>query len=326
MDLSLDLGLEYGESLKQEVQKVSKKYEVVTEESLVPNDGSYLGLDVSESSTGICIYDMGEKLVGNITLETDRSLPHTEVLCRRELKSNLREVIKGKHFKLIIIEDAFQGVNPSTTRLLYAINTAIDEMLLDEEVTCDLFLRVGNKTWKSWLFSIDTGKSTKGLNDKEKIVKCLKMLGVEDSGEGFQDRLDATGMLLGYFLQKDNSNVQDKLNNIKRVQLSDVMFFYGPETYDVYPCLCEYGYKKNDEDNIKVESVYFNRWTKGKILDLLTHNPCTCYMSNGYVALGSLADALGLGYIEGGGYFGFCINNKKVDKYIGNLKKQEGEQ
>lgn len=282
-------------------------YEKPSEDNLIPRDGFFLGLDISETSTGVCLYENGEKVSANIYLETPATVDFREVRLRRELKKDLSQLVEGKSFNLIIIEDAFQGINPSTTRLLYALNTAIDELILDGVCSCEKFLRVSNKTWKSWLFTIDSEGIFKGLKDKVKIEKCLEILGVHDEGEGYQDRLDSCGMLLGYFLCKDS--IKEKVTK-KRVSFEDIDYDYQ-EDIDLAVMNI-----KSEVGGISIGFVDEPSWSKKKMVDYLTENPNQVLVTKDLIRLGFFADKLGLPYFEEGAYFAFWIKPKKLKKYV----------
>lgn len=281
-----------------------------TEKSVVSDFGSFLGLDISESSTGVCIYERGIRFTYNFSLNLVENSVHSEVLLRRALKENLRSVIKDKEFDVIIIEDVFQGINAMTTRKLYAINTAIDEMILDGEVKCKKFLRVSNQTWKSWLFRIDEQGVTKGMNDKLRIETCLGMLGIVEVGKGFQDRLDATGMIIGYLLDPEYALNNLMLSKRKKVSFEDIVISYNLEKEDVFADMQGYEVKEYKE-------VEEKRWSKSKIIDYLTNNPKSAYITKDYVILGNLADSLDLPIITDGGILGFWLKPNKIEKYVG---------
>lgn len=299
MELSLDLN----DDLEMEEEVVSEP-----KLSFIPESGQFLGLDISESSTGICIYSESTKFTYNFSVNLPEKSVFEEVLLRRCLKSNLSHYISGKTFDVIIIEDVYQGVNAETTRKLYALNTAIDEMILDGEVGCKKFLRVSNQTWKSWLFTVDTGGVLKGLNDKLRIESCLSMLGITEIGAGFQDRLDATGMLVGYFLCKDKVEEWEKVRNRKRVVMEDVQLVYDAEPSGVFNAMSGAGIEGYLEASEK-------RWTKTKILDHLTENPQYGFISSELVILGKIAYDYDLPSIDGGGYLGFWVKRNKLKKY-----------
>lgn len=303
----LDLDLYDLESKEVTIEQEEIKIERVSENNLVPREGLYLGLDISKTSTGVCLYENGEKLSANIFLETPENAEFVEVKRRRELKKDLATLIEGKTFDLIMIEDAFQGINPVTTRMLYALNTAIDELILDEVCICKKFLRVSNKTWKSWLFTVDSESRFKGLNDKIRIQKCLELLDVHDKGEGFQDRLDSCGMLLGYFMCKDS--IKEESTN-KRVSFEDIDFDYQ-EDIDLAVLRA-----KSDREGISASFVEEPSWSKKKMIDYLTENPNLVMVTKDIVRLGFFADKLDLPYLEDGGYFAFWVKPKRLKKYI----------
>lgn len=280
-----------------------------SEKLKISENGSYLGLDISELSTGVCIYRNGMRKTYNFSVNHADNSCFGEVLLRRCLKENLRELILGSSFDVVIIEDVFQGINPLTTRKLYALNTAIDEMILDGEITCSKFFRVSNQTWKSWLFKLDTDGCLKGMNDKLKIETCLGMLGIHEGGRGFQDRLDATGMLVGYLLNPEEAEKSINRKNKKKVSISDVVVSYGSEKYDVFEDMTNYEVNKYKEVSEK-------RWSKAKILDYLTDNPEIAYITEDYVLLGNLASEFDLPFVSDGGILGFWIKPNKVSKYL----------
>lgn len=287
--------------------------EEITEESallsFIPESGEYLGLDISELSTGICIYSNGKRFTTNFSVNLAENSVFHEVLLRRSLKSHLRELISGKVFEVIIIEDAYQGPNPDTTRKLYALNTAIDEMILDKEVECKKFLRVPNRVWKSWLAVADTDNITKGMNDKLKIETILSMLGIREKGAGFQDRLDSTGMLIGYFLCKDKVDDWEKTRNKRRVVMEDIELVYDAETSGVFNAMADAGVKEYVE-------VTEKRWSRAKVIEHLTETPQYGFISSDLVLLGRLAYDYNLPIIDGGGYFGFWVKRSKLKKYF----------
>lgn len=295
----------------------SSSYKILSESSLIPKDGIYLGLDISELSSGICIYNKGKKIGANITLITSEKEEFREVKLRRELKSNLLQLIENWTFDIIFIEDAFQGVNPSTTRALYALNTAIDELILDGLVHCKRFIRVSNQTWKSWLYTIDSEGLYKGITDKLRIEKCLGMLGVHEEGEGFQDRLDSSGMILGYFLCKNKADTSMERKAKKKVAFQDICFDYQ-ESEELALEKAGYGIK-----SIAKQYVHEQRWGKEKITNYLTDNPNLICITDSMIRLGNLGVKLELPYLEEGGFFSFWINPKKLNKYVEEDKRDE---
>lgn len=307
--MELDIGFlgdsEGNEDIKESIEFGVKKSSKL---NIIPEGEVVLGLDISEDSSGISVFKNGERIMYNSSLSVSEHEDFKEVKLRRELKDDLREVCKGLDFTTIIIEDAFQGVNPKTTRTLYAINTAIDELIVDGEVSCKHFIRVDNGTWKSWLFSVDTEGKYKGLSDKLRIEKCLEMLGVvEEHTEGYQDRLDSTGMILGYFLCRDKADKTLKMRKKRKVSFDDIDFDYQ-EDLDFF---------KEDffgvGDRLMIDELH---WSKEKMVAYLTEYPECAIVTNSEVLLGNLATRLNLPYLSDGGYFGFWIKPRRRKKYL----------
>ena len=250
----------------------SLKIEDFNIENITPKTGNYLGLDISKDSTGYCLVHDGIKETGNITLTKEAEelgssakSCHLEVLLRRALKQHLLPLVKGTEFEVIVIEDAYSGENPRVTRLLYSLNTAIDELLLDGLCTCKTFIRTSNRTWKSWLWGkCDPQKNFKGLNDKLRIQKCLEVLDVVETGTGFQDRLDATGILYGYLMCRFDEDIS--IDKPKKLTWSQIG----------YDFTLDYSYLI--ENNPKVayleqRFVSTKKLTKKLILEELTKTP-----------------------------------------------------
>lgn len=285
-------------------------FDKLTEESIIPKTGYYLGLDISQNSSGICLYANGVRNTYNSKVDYDKNDVFAEARMRKQLKQDLLEVINGNELELIVIEDVFEGANAEVVRKLYALNTAIDDLILDGLVVCKDFVRVQNGVWKSWLSVVDSNKDLKGFNDKEKIQGYLKILGIEESGDGFQDRLDATGMVIGYFLNKANGGtvVAEKK---KRVNFKDVSVVYE-EDIDLVIMGMAYG----NEENVNVRYFEGKKISKKLMTDYLTENPDMLFISKDKVNIGLLAEELGLPIYENGGYVGFWVDGNKKKKYL----------
>lgn len=282
--------------------------ENITLEQKVVGNGSYLGLDISEGSTGVCIYLDGVKDTCNITVDMFLGDVHEEARMRRSLRSDLTTLLEGKHFDVIVIEDVFQGINAKTTRILYSLNTVIDDMILDGVVSCDKFVRVDNMTWKSWLYTVDVDKQYKGMSDKVRIEACLRSFGVVESGWGYQDRLDATGMVLGYLYNRENADKMLLNRSKKKVSMADVEVVYDFEVSDVYTRMLEDGVEQCEYASEK-------RWSKEKILSYLTDCPEKGYLTPEYVVLGRVGEELSLPIMDGG-ILGFWVKPSKLSKYV----------
>lgn len=271
--------------------------------------GIYLGLDISEHSSGVCIYIDEKRMVYNIAVNEINDMDvHAEAKRRRLLKEKLFRLIRGWDFDAIIIEDAFTGKSPKVARKLYSLNTAIDELILDGVVFCKEFVRVNNESWKSWLFGIDTMGMYRLYEDKLRIQCCLGLIGIHEEGEGYQDRLDATGMVIGYFLARGTDKFKMSIGVYKKVSWSDVEIAYDVSEEFL---VADYKYIKS------LERVYVeeSRWSQKKVKDYLSRNPdklFLCYCDR----LGNFGFNRDLPYIEGGGVLAFWIKKPKLKKYI----------
>lgn len=300
------------------IEDNSLKIERLSEKNIVPSKGTFLGLDISKTSTGLCLIRDGEKITGNIELNEDLEeikksddWVHSETLLRRRLKKYLSELVEGVHFDVIVIEDAFSGENPEVTRMLYGLNTAIDEMILDGLCSCDKFIRVNNREWKSWVGkSVDPENKYKGLNDKIKIQYWLRDIGItEGDDKGFQDRLDSTGLLIGYFLQQEK--VDQKYVDGKGINItwSNLDFAYELDTAFIY---------EGREWLADLNTVYLNeneRITKKQILKWINKNPDSIFITEKPVFLGFLLKDLGS--LDSGGYFAFWVKKRARKKLLG---------
>lgn len=306
----LDLDIEEQNAEGTEDYYKCSKFDKLMEENIIPKTGYFLGLDISQNSSGICLYVNGVRNTYNSKVDYDKNDVFAEARMRKQLKQDLLEVINGNELELIVIEDVFEGANTEVVRKLYALNTAIDDLILDGLVVCKDFVRVQNGVWKSWLSVVDSNKDLKGFNDKEKIQGYLKILGIEESGEGFQDRLDATGMVIGYFLNKAKGGTV-VVEKKKRVNFKDVSVVYE-EDIDLVIMGMAYG----NEENVNVRYFEGKRISKKLMTDYLTEDPYKLFISKDKVNIGLLAEELGLPIYENGGYVGFWVDGNKKKKYL----------
>ncbi|AFQ30015.1 hypothetical protein P4493_04765 [Bacillus thuringiensis] len=181
---------------------------------------SGLGLDISKTSTGITIFDGETVKTYQCVIEYDEDSPFHWYLLTKALEDDLKSLLQGKHFDVIGIEDSIQGENYDTVRKLILLNSVIDKIIMEGNVTCDYFKRIGNTVWKKWLRTLKPGK--KILKDKAEIEMILDYLdfplvdlyrneknSVKEK-DGYQDQLDSTGVLIGVGLERQNNNLTGK--------------------------------------------------------------------------------------------------------------------
>lgn len=224
-----------GDTLYRDVKPVEddgiRIYESITYHDLIPKTGYHLGLDLSKNSTGITVIHDGVYESHNFTItELGKDVQFRELIYRRQLYDYLKEKYDGYHFQTIVVEDVHAGVDPTVTRMLYSLNTVIDELVYDGYIGCDTFVRANNKSWKSWLWSIEP-QVGKGLDDKGRIEAVLRYIGVSDEGKGYQDRLDSLGMLIGYFFKSEVK--KEDLALLPRVRWSDIGYTVVESLEDV---------------------------------------------------------------------------------------------
>lgn len=204
---------------------------------------SGLGLDISKNSTGIIVYEDNQIETYQCVIEfnEESNLYYYEMV--KALEDDLLSLIEGKHFDVIAIEDAIQGENFMTVRKLILLNSVIDKLIGEGKVTCNYFRRIGNGEWKKWLRSLRSGK--KYLNDKAEVEDILLYLDFElavdyhtikDSEKakmGYQDQLDATGVLLGAGLERANSS-KTEIKKSKRSKISVELYNSEEEVREIY--------------------------------------------------------------------------------------------
>ena len=181
---------------------------------------SGLGLDISKTSTGIMVFENGETNTYQSVIEYDEESELHYYHMVKALEEDLLYVAEGKHFDIIAIEDAIQGENFDTVRKLILLNSVIDKLIAEGKITCNYFDRINNQVWKKWLRTLRPGKHYQ--TDKIEIEEILLMLEYsfavenqhlskrEKEKTGYQDQLDATGVLIGAGLRRQNEKVTPK--------------------------------------------------------------------------------------------------------------------
>lgn len=315
MEFSCDL--DALEDISVGVENAKEDTRFSSELSFIPTEGYWLSIDPSLGSSGICEIHHGVRRSLNYTVTIDDKSPFKEVLARRDLKSFLADNFGEVEYDLIIIEDAFQGVNPDTTRKLYAINTAIDELILDRTVRCKKFLRINNGVWKRWLFSVDKNNQYSLLKDKLRIQACLEMLGIKEDGKGYQDRLDSIGMLIGYFLV---GQYEDPSKKKIKISKSDLCFAYE-ESEDF---ITDMARQERGVDDLAITA--YCHGNKSITMEFIkeciseAEDPTNVFISMEPVVVGYLLKTLGLTIkSRDGGYFAFWLKKSKYNKIVKEL-------
>lgn len=264
-------------------------------EDILPTSGLHLALDVSSTSTGIALWDGISMKTGNIEFDTDKNSLHGEALLRRELRSKLEDILQGMSFDTILVEDVFIGPHIQGVRWLFALNTVIDDMILDESVFCNEFSRVVNTEWKSWLRKTDPARKVRGYNDKEVVNRLLEGLGVlPENGKGSQDRMDAMGIMIGYFA-RELSGEPIKKRTSGLVKLSEVEALYCPTTEEFEDRLPEGIAREVFKDRVSVRALR----------EAVTANDEVIWVAPKVVSLGTICSKLGVDPIPFGGRFAF---------------------
>ena len=169
---------------------------------------SILALDISMNSTGVfCFHENTAHSYNLSPLEYDKDSPHSEVLLRRSFLPALLPTLPTTVFEFIALEDSFSGRNQKTARNLYALNTAVDEGILDGALHTSHFCRVNNASWKRTLTA--NYPHLKRYSAKKLVTEALSVLmwespiscedylrSLNPTPKGIQDRRDSFGVAL----------------------------------------------------------------------------------------------------------------------------------
>lgn len=167
---------------------------------ILKNAKSGVGLDISVVSTGVTIWYNGELEHYIISVEGIEG----EYERREALKNYLIELLSGRDFEFVCVEDAYGGENFRTTRDLLSLNTVIDEIIAEGSIGCGKLCREPNTSWKAVLR--EYGKLGGKPKDKIEIQWMLKNLDVNieaferfntaDKKDRDQDIMDSLALLL----------------------------------------------------------------------------------------------------------------------------------
>lgn len=198
-----------------------------------------LAIDPSQHSSGFAIYD---KETGFTLAQSklDFNNKSTDAMrfynLQKQMFTDLIDFINMVYpdsktnpvvFDSIIIEDTLFERNAQTFKVLVLLNSVIDYIIAQGYVKTNNFMRISNQTWKSELRQFKIGKKYK--NDKLDIEESLLMLGVplaveqymlsdrEKKVTGYQDKLDAIGLLLSTVLIK-NPDAKKARKKVQKLQ------------------------------------------------------------------------------------------------------------
>ncbi len=191
---------------------------------------SGIGLDIAKKHTGIFIWDGTSFHEYSLVVgeDYDKDDPFAEYRMRREFKSKLGEIVKGKFFARCIVENVYGGQNFDTVRKLLALNTVIDELIFDNVCGVDKFYRWEEAKWLKYARQLY--KQREKLNPKVEIKGILDSLGYSYEGECAEDIRDAAGMLLGVIVSEMLASNQSKIT----VKMSDIKMHYIEIPEDIY--------------------------------------------------------------------------------------------
>lgn len=254
---------------------------------------SVLSLDISKSSTGIAVLRDGTLSTSSHPLVVDDSSPHVLSLLRSALRDSITSALhlsfasdsnpsgyqSSYSFDVVIVEDVFFGNNPKTFQVLSVLNTVIDDLILEGLITCSDFVRVQSGVWKSWLSALTTNSSSlRSANDKEKVNLLLSQVGISHSGFGYQDRNDASGMVIGYLLNRAGGSYPAPKKSVSLPRLSSIEFVYSESLPSGYDSAVPF------TDRISVSSLR----------RAVASSPSSTFVTPKRVSLGVLAPKLGV--------------------------------
>lgn len=276
------MGLDFDLSESQESLSVVSK---PTVESILSQFKSGIGLDISKNSTGVCIWYDNKVENYAIHLKKDRDLnanAFEEEYMRREFRDKLLEVINGREFEYGVVENVFGGENFDTVRKLLALNTVLDGLILDEVVNVEKYFKMSNKEWKKYFRSIY--KLGGAPTDKYEIQEIMRYLEFpfflkheNDSKKqkeeiGFQDVLDATGLLVSLSIRENTELKNDKPSNLTISKLN-MKFFNSEEDFE-YNCRS----RKLQDAEITMLGKYTNRDIEGFLVRKVEEDASKVYM------------------------------------------------
>ena len=257
--------------------------------NLIPLDVVLLGVDPSKNSTGVFLWSTEGAWSEKLPTIPSYSGEYAEVLSRRKLGEYLLNFLEGKPQPThVVIEDAFiSGKHLSSARILGALNTALDEVLLDTGL-CDKvrYYRIPSPSWKAkWIDYSGLTYLNLISDPKKKVVEFLESviwdgdMSCEDylftlnpDRKGIQDRRDAFACAVSIFIPSEKGE--------RKVKQSEVVIKANPDIDVLLRML---------PDRELIESP-ITQLSKPRITTLLSQYPDNVFCTSIPVSVGVLID------------------------------------
>ena len=209
-------------------------------DEIVSKCSSMLSLDLSVHQTGVFAIDSGRHVSDSLPpIPIDNKNPHHEAQLRRDMSQAILDFINSNNlthsFEYVAVEDAFVGRSNKVSRTLYAINSSIDELILDNKISCEHFHRVNNVSWKA-VWSQWVGRSLvthlpakervqaflsySPYNDEQSCLDYIRSLNSET--KDLQDRYDAFSVGVSILLPHETKNSLPRWSEVHIVTSLDM--------------------------------------------------------------------------------------------------------
>lgn len=171
---------------------------------------SGVAFDISRKSTGVTVWYNGLLSLYRIVTpyKYSKKDPFWEAKMVRSFRKDIKGIIEGKEFDIVVIENTINGCNAITNKELILLNTVPDQLILDgvAKLNGNLY-RIEASKWRKNLGEL--GYLSKEKDKKKATEETLKSYGFryvlehENDTEntkrnsGYYDICDSTGILLG---------------------------------------------------------------------------------------------------------------------------------
>lgn len=254
-----------------------------------------LGLDISKTSGGFTEYLDGKYYATTHEIKVDKNEDNRFMKCFNNLKDFIQNNYSNRVFDVVIVEDIFFESNVDTFRVLSVLNLCVDYCVSEGIIQTKEYLKISNKTWKSWLFN---GDSYKGMSDKERIRRNVLDNDISYDGlKGYQDMYDSTGMIMGYFIKDNNKQNQNGVVQKHNLKLKDLNCLYFLFKEELQQQLNQLGINNEDIKYFKVP-----RMSEKALLEMIYKDENLVYVSESKVNLGNMGEVLKVPPLVGGGY------------------------